>query len=81
MCSMCLRMCKCVYKLPCINLLQLLSLQSLSHENSDSEVECVGVTYYSSGPACYSEDEGTALEGQEEEEEEEVRTCVVNSLC
>ena len=79
--SMCLRMCNCVYKLPCLNLLQLLSLQSLSHENSDSEVECVGVTYYSSGPACYSEDEGTALEGQEEEEEEEVRTCVVNSLC
>ena len=70
-----------VYKLPCINLLQLLSLQSHSHDNSDSEVEFVGVTYHSSGPACYSEDEGTALEGQEEEEKEEVRTCAVNSLC
>ena len=42
------------------------------------EVEFVSVTYHS---ACYSEDEGTALEGQEEEEKEEVRTCAVNSLC
>ena len=37
-----------IYKLPCINLPQLLSLQSHSHENSDSEVEHVCVTYHSS---------------------------------
>ena len=72
-----------VYKIPCNNLLQLLYLQSHSHENSYSEVESVGVMYHSSAPACncYSEDEDTALKVQEEEEEEEARTCAVNSLC
>ena len=41
----------------------------------------VRVTYYSSGPAYYSEDEGTTYRTTLEGQEEEVRTSVVNSLC
>ena len=40
----------------------------------------VRVTYYSSGPAYYSEDEGTTYRTTLEGQEEEVRTSVVNSV-
>ena len=60
---------------------------SLQSQDDDSDVEFTGVDYYSPPPASLdeSEDEGstiyhTAL-GGEQEEEEEVRTCVVNLLC
>ena len=81
-----------VFMLECVSIIADFNsslLQLLHSQGDDSDVELTGVEYYPPSPTSLDElkeeqDEGstpyrTALVG--EQEEEEVRTCVVNFMC